>query len=175
MSLESRILDGAENMMKKRGSTPFVECKVEKGWAFIAGDTLVYLVEVEEEVLCKINNETVQYIIFLLQTNKLKNAVVLYDTIAPMAAEIIKMHQIYNIVLFHYKTVLYDPTVHEKVPLHQLMSSEEVSAELPKIELHNLPRISQNDPIVRFYNWPVGRVVRISRKTGPYYRIITED
>lgn len=139
----------------------------------MAGNVLVYLVEIEEECLCKINNETVQYIIFLLQSQKLSHAVVVYDAIASMAAEIIKMHQIYRIVLFQYKTILYDPTVHEKVPPHQLMTREEVEAELPRISLQDLPRISQTDPIVRFYDWKVGGVVRITRKNGPYYRVIT--
>lgn len=63
---------------------------------------------------------------------------------------------------------------HEIVPLHELMTPEEVETELPKIRPEHLPSILYLDPVVRYYGWTQG-IVRIHRKDGLYYRAITYD
>jgi DNA-directed RNA polymerase subunit H len=67
--------------------------------------------------------------------------------------------------VFFDNELTFNPTRHVEVPKHELLSPEEASAILSgmKVTPTQVPIIKVNDPIVRYYNWPVGGLVRIYR------------
>lgn len=50
---------------------------------------------------------------------------------------------------------------HVLVPRHERV-------EKAPVETEHMPRILENDPIVQYYGWPVGSVIRITRVFGGY-------
>lgn len=65
-------------------------------------------------------------------------------------------------------------TRHSMVPKHELVNPTESQHLLDqyKISRLQLPRISIDDPVIKYYGWKRGHIVKIHRKTGPYYRCI---
>lgn len=64
-------------------------------------------------------------------------------------------------------------TRHALVPKHESMPGPPDG-----VDVANLPRILENDPVVQWYNWPVGTVVRVWRVFGghepiPYFRVVS--
>lgn len=60
---------------------------------------------------------------------------------------------------------------------HALVPKHAVGRAPDGIDVHQLPRIFDTDPIVRYYGWPLGTVVKIDRKFGghetiPYFRLV---
>lgn len=175
-NLNERLVQGVKNMLSKREITQeYFEIKADIGHAFQTKDILIYIPQIDGQFVSKIKNDIVQLIFSLMTSLRITHAIVLYDQIAPQARGILSDHSVFEIEMFKYKMILFDPTIHEKTPRHILMSREQVEQELPKIKLKDLPRISESDAIVRFYNWKPDQIVKISRKEGPYYRLISRD
>lgn len=85
----------------------------------------------------------------------------------------------YNLQVFHESELLINITHHELVPQHIALSSDEKTDLLlkHKITEKQLMKILYNDPIVRYYGFERGQVVKIIRKSetaGHYetYRIV---
>jgi DNA-directed RNA polymerase subunit H (RpoH/RPB5) len=173
MALHELLLKGVQNMVTKRGLGELSDIKSDIGHAyFIPGEILLFIPSISNGVIDKIKNEQVNHLFFLMETNEIQHAIVPYSAIAPLAAEILRSHDVYRVELFKYKHLLFDPTVHTKTPPHFRVSS--VSEELPNIKVCDLPRILHIDPIVRFYDWKIGDVIRIERSDGVYYRVIVD-
>ena len=73
----------------------------------------------------------------------------------------------------------FNVTRHHLVPSHTRLPEEEIRSLLNslKCDVSSLPRIKPSDPVVRYYGWPVGAVIRIHRSIGslessPYYRAV---
>lgn len=71
------------------------------------------------------------------------------------------------------RDVCFNVTHHHLVPKHEVVPC-------PPFDLtpDQLPRILDTDPIVQYYNWPVGTVVRVWRCYGgyeptPYFRLVS--
>jgi len=79
-----------------------------------------------------------------------------------------------NIELFEACDLAYNPTRHVLVPPHEALTEEESKKFLEKVSPKDLPVILKAvDPICRFYDFPRGRVIKITRKTGlVVYRIV---
>lgn len=85
-----------------------------------------------------------------------------------------------DISVFCTRQVRENITRHMLVPRHVRCGDGEVKAVLARHELASvmaLPFISDQDPVVRYYNFPVGAVLRIERRNGeqetePYYRTV---
>jgi DNA-directed RNA polymerase subunit H (RpoH/RPB5) len=63
-------------------------------------------------------------------------------------------------------------TKHHLVPKHEVVAADEVPT-----QTGTLPKILTSDPVVQWYDWPVGTVVRVWRCFGghepvPYYRVV---
>jgi DNA-directed RNA polymerase subunit H (RpoH/RPB5) len=78
--------------------------------------------------------------------------------------------------VFFDDELTFNPTRHIEVPKHELLSPEEASAILVgmKVTPTQVPIIKINDPIVRYYNWPVGGLVRIYRNDD-YIKILAPE
>ncbi|MEM4260093.1 MAG: DNA-directed RNA polymerase subunit RpoH/Rpb5 C-terminal domain-containing protein [Candidatus Woesearchaeota archaeon] len=67
-------------------------------------------------------------------------------------------------IFFDYE-LTYNPTLYIDVPKHELIppeESEEVLKEL-KVDISKLPIIKTSDPIVKYYGWQEGDIIRIHR------------
>jgi DNA-directed RNA polymerase subunit H (RpoH/RPB5) len=72
-----------------------------------------------------------------------------------------------NLVVFHYKNLMFDITKHHLVPPHNKIKSETELRELKKqlqIDSFNkLPVLLRTDAVSRFYHYRKGHVIRIER------------
>ena len=61
--------------------------------------------------------------------------------------------------------MVYSPIEHIDTPRHELLSPEETTAKLRemKTDIGRLLIIKDTDPVVRYYGWPIGGLVRIYR------------
>lgn len=175
LPLHERLLKGAQNMLNKRGQKKLIPIESKIGNAYITEDSkiLLFIPNIVEGEIEKIKNEQVNYLYLLLQTHNISHAIIPHSSFAPQALELLNNHSFYRVELFKFKHLLFDPTEHKKTPPHTRV--EDIKAELPRIKLKDLPRILQTDPIVRFYDWSVGDVIRIDRPDGAYYRIVVQE
>ena len=65
--------------------------------------------------------------------------------------------------------MLFNPTKHILVPKHVKLSENEVSELKKQFSITNnsqLPNILKDDPIVRYYNFKVGDILKIDKVNG---------
>lgn len=175
-NLCEKIVNGVQNMLSKRGNSNLVriEPNSQFGYSYLTDEKiLLYIPPIIDGVLDKIKNEQTHYLYFLIDKYKCTNAIVPYSAIAPISLDNIKSYEIFQIELFPFEKLLFDPTEHELVPEHYLLKPEEIQIELKGISPDNLPRILETDAIVKFYGWKKGGVIRIKRKEGIYYKVIS--
>lgn len=67
--------------------------------------------------------------------------------------------------VFYDTDLTYSPIKHVDVPVHRLLSPEEAEAKLRemKTQATHVPYIKVTDPVIRYYNWPIGGLVKIER------------
>src|ERR1700743_357512 len=78
--------------------------------------------------------------------------------------------------IFFVDELIADPVGNRMVPKHELCTDRMVERLLRKhsITIDALPKIFLRDPIVRWYGWQVGDVVKITRPSGElYYRMVS--
>jgi len=78
-----------------------------------------------------------------------------------------------NVQFFTFRELFVNIVKHTVVPKHESVPIESIPW-----SANELPHISTADPVVRYYNFPVGTVVKITRVFGahephPYYRLVT--
>lgn len=83
-----------------------------------------------------------------------------------------------DVETFMYSELVVNKSRHKLVPKHTLLSKEDQAELEGKYKLSCLPSISKDDPICRYYNFQVGRIVRIDRKgmhingSVPHFRLV---
>jgi len=80
-----------------------------------------------------------------------------------------KSEEIDSLQINCYKSLLFNPTRHILVPKHTRLTAEETNELLETYSLSNkpqLPIILKEDPIVRYYNFKVGDVLKIEKTKG---------
>jgi len=67
--------------------------------------------------------------------------------------------------VFYDHELTYNPTTHIDTPRHELLSPEEAQEKLRelKVDLSKLLIIKVTDPVIRYYGWTPGNIVRIYR------------
>ena len=67
--------------------------------------------------------------------------------------------------VFFDSELTYNPTLHVDTPRHELLSEEEAQAKLRELRVDpsKVLIIKVNDPVVRYYGWSAGGLVRIYR------------
>ena len=70
-----------------------------------------------------------------------------------------------SLQIFRENELTYNPTKHVTVPVHRLLTAEEAAAVLKqlKVDSNRLLVISDKDPIVKYYGWNPGNIVKIER------------
>jgi DNA-directed RNA polymerase I, II, and III subunit RPABC1 len=81
------------------------------------------------------------------------------------------------IQLFQDTSLIFDITTHELVPKHELLSAAEAELLCKKFDKSQLPQLKSIDPVCRYYDFPVGSIVKIirpSETSGIYenYRLV---
>jgi DNA-directed RNA polymerase subunit H (RpoH/RPB5) len=79
--------------------------------------------------------------------------------------------------VFFIDELIANPISSRMVPNHELCTHKMVKKLLQKysITIDSLPKMLLRDPIVRWYGWQVGDVVKITRPNGElYYRMVVE-
>ena len=121
----------------------------------------------------KFNVELIQEIISMLNQIDVWHCIIVYkDTATPVAKKIIEESKKMKIELFHEDELQYNLMTHELVPKHELIykNGSKESAEFKK---NKYPIISRLDPVSRFYNFSIGDIIKITRKSGHIiYRIV---
>ncbi|MFB6216406.1 MAG: DNA-directed RNA polymerase subunit H [Candidatus Aenigmatarchaeota archaeon] len=76
----------------------------------------------------------------------------------------------------------YKATEHETVPEHQILSSDEKEELLDELDINEkqLPKIYENDPVVKEIEASKGDVIKIIRESptagkAVYYRLVVEE
>lgn len=70
----------------------------------------------------------------------------------------------YPIEIFYFTELSFNVTKHSLVPKHNLIDSEERKRIITQIgDINNLPKIFIDDPVVKYYNWKAGKIIRVDR------------
>ena len=81
-----------------------------------------------------------------------------------------KDRSIDDLQIVWYKQLLFNPTKHMLVPKHTKMSDKETEELLKKFSIKNpklqLPTITRDDPIVRYFNFKTGDILKIEKTIG---------
>ena len=99
--------------------------------------------------------------------SKVNHAIIVYaHQITPSAKSEIPPNLV--IETFKANELFENITKHKLVPPHYKLDDFEVLEllKLKKTEKHKLPRYDPEDPIVKYYHWPIGSVIKIIRKFG---------
>jgi len=115
-----------------------------------------------------------------LNEMKIKNCILVLNNISSQSREIIP--ELKNtggnsifIEIFEFIELTHNVSRNIMVPKHELLSEEETNILLNeyKIKKNQLPIILDTDPQVRYHNWDVNSVIKITRRNGEiYYRCI---
>ena len=122
------------------------------------------------EIIPKLTIGYVKNIVKEMQETDIKQALIIYrdsqTTISTILSAVLQLGL--SIEVFCITELQYNITKHELVPKHILLSKEEAK----KMREFQIPFILRSDPIVRFYDFKRGDVIRIERKTLPAYRLV---
>lgn len=123
----------------------------------------------------KINKDNIQtFTSKELQGRGINHGIFVYpNTITSTAKNVVLNNRIDNIYieLFHLINLQYNITKHRLVPKHQLVVGDELT-EVKNKYGKDLPRIYFADPVVRYYNFSRGDILKIHRTSTLAYRIV---
>ena len=130
----------------------------------------------------RVSTETIGNFIALVEgeqnkSGKPTSSILIIDaSLSPQANDALVNSQI-KVQIYDESDLTYNVTHHVDVPKHVLLSDEEMAEKLKELRLpaSKVGIILSTDPVVRYYGWPPGGMVKIHRSDGTLaYRIITE-
>jgi DNA-directed RNA polymerase subunit H (RpoH/RPB5) len=169
MSLE--IKNTCIEMINQRGYTidnikdDIIICTKQNGkklWLFL-------------DIIQKFNVNKYQEYITVSYKNNIKHIIIIANKITPNIRKIVKNNTNLDVKIetFYEDEMKYNITKHTLVPNHTLVPFPEASELKQKYGAHNFPYILKNDPVCRFYNFPVDSIIKIHRKYDDIiYRIV---
>lgn len=125
----------------------------------------------------KFNVESIQELITMMHNMSIKHSIIVYkDTATPVAKKIIEETKDMDIELFHIDELQYNLTKHYLVPRHELAhkkGTKEYVEFKKKFNADKFPILLSSDPVVRFYHYQKGDIIRVYRSNGFIsYRIV---
>ena len=132
-------------------------------------DTIIYLCERE-----KLNIDGLKEVIETLQSFQIKKCLLVYKSMMTASSKKALDHMFdYDIELWNLSELQYNLTKHSLYIPHERLRDSEIAKCIQEIDIPRLPKISKNDPVVRFFGWKRNYVLRIHRKDGSIaYRIV---
>lgn len=114
----------------------------------------------------QVSAEVVREFIHLVQRYAINEAIIIVD--APLSStgdNELSALTLTRWQVFFDSELTYNPTRHVDTPRHELLSPEEAQAKLRelRVDLSKLLIIKVSDPIVRYYGWTAGGLVRVYR------------
>ena len=108
------------------------------------------------------------------ETEEFTHLIIIYNgSFTSSVKKIVEISDNLEIELINENRLKYNITKHSLVPKHTLVTDKSELLELYKLKLSNIPVILKTDPIVEWYNWKPGNIVRIDRHdNSTAYRII---
>jgi DNA-directed RNA polymerase subunit H len=91
---------------------------------------------------------------------------------APLSAKSVKeiadyqaQHPNRKIQIYQEHDLTYNPTLHYDVPVHELVPSDQADRLLAELKVTpaNMLLIREDDPIIRYYGWSPGNIIRVYR------------
>lgn len=115
----------------------------------------------------KISQDQIKNIIKFMTDNEIINIILITETtLSPDAIKAFENIPSRRMENFLYEEMTYNPTEHYLVPKHTLLTDEEAKNFLQrnKLNLKDLPKISYEDPITRYYGAVPGQIFKIDRE-----------
>ena len=114
----------------------------------------------------QVSAEVVREFISLVSTFRTYEAILIVD--APLSSTAngeLSALTLTRWQVFDDTDLTYNPTTHVDTPRHELLPPEERESILRemKVDISKLPIIRLEDPVVRYYGWPIGSLIRIHR------------
>lgn len=170
----SLVISIISQMMDQREYSEMTECEsgdTSKADCFtcIKDDdiAMIYYAKVP-----KINIELYREIEHLIEANTCSLCIIISDLGATPDTK--KQKSLCRTQFFLTKQLTYNPTKHEYVPKHTKLSDDDIKREIPNIKSENIPKINNDEVIVRFMGYNIGDIIRIDRKKEPpSYRIVS--
>lgn len=124
-------------------------------------------------IISKFGIDRVTEFISIINELEIKHCILLYDlNVTSSANKILQDLNDIQIELFNKKELLYNITKHELVPTHIKVSSKEYHSLKQKCDI-NFGTLYHTDPVVKFYNFRPGDLIKIIRKNKNIaYRIV---
>lgn len=121
---------------------------------------------IKMENMKQISVDVVRDFNLILRKNNITDSIFIADTpISTKAESDLKQLVDINWQLFNDNELTHNPTKHVKVPKHVLLPPDVAEAKLKemRIDITKAPMINVNDPIVKYYGWKIGGLVKIYR------------
>ena len=131
-----------------------------------------------------IGKEEIENFIGVVIDANVTDAIIIADKpLTPQAKDLLMRAGTVSIQVFEDKELTFNVTLHDFVPKHELLDEKEQRKMICRnhITINQLPLIRVDDPVVKYYGWKVGGVVRIKRliyemsipvSVMTYYRLI---
>lgn len=155
-------------MLQQRGYNRITQNENASIVASKSGETIVIFFN----STLKLDVERVKEYITLMVDSEIHHSIIIYkDSVTPVARKVIeelpKSAETNGLLieLFEEKSLRYNITKHRLVPKHTALSKSE-SAEFRAKFGTKIPALLKVDPVVRFYNFQRGDIVRIDRVDG---------
>ena len=114
----------------------------------------------------QISIEVIRELIEQAKSSKVKELVIIIEIPLSVPAKKELVSSGLNYQVFNDEDLSYNPTRHVDTPRHELLSPTEGEEKLKemKADIGKLLIIKQSDPIVQYFNWPLGGIVRVFRE-----------
>ena len=130
------------------------------------------LFHIEEKIGVKI----LRTLLDTIQSSPGKKSIILVSSEGPTPFTKKELVSVPQIETFQYKELVLNITRCKMTPLHERLTTQEAECVLQKynVKKDDLPRIPITDPVIKYYNFPMDSIVRISRNINAtpsvYYR-----
>lgn len=124
----------------------------------------------------KLNTSILKEYIKEIEKNQINHMIIVYrDKITSSVNKIIDTIFHLNIELFTFQNLLFNITKHRLYRPHILLSASEKNKFIQKYG-KQIPKILINDPIVKYFNYKLGDILKIVRKNNFIsYRIVKNE
>jgi len=164
----------AEQMLERRGYEKQIEVATENNTrAFLFSHATRSDVLVWYFCYDKMNIDSIKEFIHLLENQQIKHGIIVYqNTITTSTRKVIENLFQFRIELFELKEFQYDLTQFRYFCPHDVLEPATM-ADMRKKFGSSLPSLLRTDPVVRYYNFQKGDIIRIARKNGTQaYRVV---
>lgn len=165
------ILDNCMTMLAARRHTDIRSNGVVVFSHTPAGFEHITLFQLDE----KLSTMDVKDVIRAAIENDFSQCMLVYDRLTSVTTTVSWCKNLVEVELFPVDSLLFPILDHELVPVHQILTDAEHADFCKKFPKMDLPKIRETDPVMRYFGWRAGQIVRIvQKKTGEisYSKII---